>query len=84
MAKTTFLTECRCPDAAPDEHRLSHWHNTGGPPCWGNRGLCGQAFIDICSCHSPVRRRLLPVEDGLLGGGYEFVCHRSGEVLVPE
>ena len=65
---------CRCPDSTPDEHRLSSWHNTSGPRCWGFFGPCGQSVIMICSCHSPVDERPLDI-------GFEVVCRRSGMVL---
>ena len=67
----TDIVPCRCPDATPDEHRLSHWHNTNGPPCWGRGGMSGQSFITICSCHSPVD------EDA----DYRVVCRRSGTTI---
>ena len=73
-AAATNTRGCRCADGTPDEHRLSNWHNTGGPPCWGIYGLVGQSFITICSCHSPVDERPLDV-------GFEIVCRRSGTVL---
>lgn len=68
------IPDCRCPDSTPDEHRLSSWHNTNGPRCWGNFGPCGQSCVTICSCHSPVDERPLDV-------GFEIVCCRSGTVL---
>ena len=75
LPATASVADCRCPDGTHSEHRLSSWHNTGGPPCWGRGGVVGHSFITICACHSPVDER--PVA----GVGFEIVCRRSGTVI---